>query len=141
MMERFEFSLDAQFKSVEMVRKRIRTVLLERLSRAALPCINDFCQVVSELVNNAVEHGTCKIIEGELAIGDNNISFTLVTHGVRFDPTATDATMPELDQNNELPEGGYGLAIIRQLSDAFTYKYLDGRNITTVSKLIIGKDA
>lgn len=136
-MERFTFSLESHFKSVEMVRKRIRAVLLARFGSAANPCIDDFCQVVSELVNNGVEHGGCSIIAGELVIDDQNASFTLATEGFRFDPTTRVATMPELDQHDELPEGGYGLAIIRELSDTFTYKYLEGKNMTTVSKHII----
>jgi anti-sigma regulatory factor (Ser/Thr protein kinase) len=139
-MERLSFCLESQFKSVEMVRKRIRGVLLARFGNAAQSCINDFCQVVSELVNNGVEHGGCSRIEGELTIGAEDAAFTLVTTGVRFDPTSVSATMPDFDQHDELPEGGYGLAIIRQLSDTFTYKYLDGRNMTTVSKILIRKD-
>lgn len=135
-MERFTFSLAAEFNSVEMVRKRIRGVLLASFGNRASASIDDFCQIVSELVNNGVEHGGCTTIEGELLIDRQEASFTLATRGVSFDPTAVGATMPDFDQQDELPEGGYGLAIIRQLADRFTYRYLDGMNMTTVAKAI-----
>lgn len=135
-MERFSFSLAAEFNSVEMVRKRIRGVLLARFGAAAHAPIDDFCLIVTELVNNGVEHGGCCTIDGELLVDDQEASFMLATKGVRFDPTAVEATMPEFDRQGELPEGGYGLAIIRQLADRFTYRYQDGTNMTTIAKTI-----
>jgi len=44
--------------------------------------------------------------------------------------------MPDFDDHNDLPEGGYGLAIIHRLADEFIYRYADGKNMTTVAKLI-----
>lgn len=139
-MERIKFSIAAQFEHVEQLRKEIRALLTARFGEETLQYIDEFCQVVSELVNNSVEHGACNIMEGELAFGECDASFTLTTDGVRFDPTTVDADMPDFDLHDELPEGGYGLAIINKLSDTFTYKYLHGRNMTTVGKQFVTKD-
>lgn len=136
-VEQFKFPLEVQFSSAETLREKIKAILLARFSGLALPCIDDFCQVVSELVNNGVEHGQCSLMEGEFIVDAHAVSFTLITDGIRFDSTITEAAMPDFGQDGELPTGGYGLAIIRQLSDAFTYDYTDGKNMTTVMKHII----
>jgi anti-sigma regulatory factor (Ser/Thr protein kinase) len=57
-----------------------------------------------------------------------------------FDPTRGEVAMPDFDRNGELPVGGYGLAIIRQLADTVSYTYRDGRNVTAVNKHCIHED-
>ena len=133
-MDKFIFSLDVHASSTERLRKKIKGLLLARFGAAALPAVDDFCLVVSELVNNCVEHGACSFLEAELAVSARDAVFTLVTDGIMFDPTCGEVSMPEFDQNGELPVGGYGLAIIRQLADTVSYTYRDGKNMTSVSK-------
>lgn len=129
------FSIKPEFSSAEIVRKGVKSALNDWLGSVRDPRIDDFCQVVSELVNNAVEHGRCTSIEGELRTEKDKALFTLVTDGVAFDPTVKQARMPDFDEKDDLPEGGYGLAIISQLSDEFTYSCLEGKNKTVVAKL------
>jgi len=129
------FSIKPEFSSAEIVRKGVKAALNEWLGLVRDSRIDDFCQVVSELVNNAVEHGRCTSIEGEFRTEDDKALFTLTTDGVAFDPTAGKASMPDLDEKDDLPEGGYGLAIISQLADEFAYSYQEDRNVTVVAKL------
>lgn len=129
------FSIKPEFSSAEIVRKGVKSALNDWLGSVMDSRIDDFCQVVSELVNNAVEHGRCSSIEGEFRTEDDKALFTLKTDGVVFDPTAGKARMPDFDEKGDLPEGGYGLAIIHQLADEFAYSCLDGKNVTVVAKL------
>lgn len=136
MSERVLFSIKPEFSSAEIVRKGVKSALDDWLAAVHDSRINDFCQVVSELVNNAIEHGGCSRIEAEFMIEDEKAVFTLRTDGVQFDPTSIKAKMPDLDEKSELPDGGYGLAIITQLADEFTYRNDGGRNVTVVSKYL-----
>lgn len=140
MTERLLFSIKPEFSSAEIIRRGVKSALDDWLSAVHDSRASDFCQVVSELVNNAIEHGKCSSIEAEFIIEDEKAVFTLRSDGVQFDPTSIKAKMPDLDDKNELPDGGYGLAIIAQLADEFTYWNDGGRNVTVVSKYF-GKPA
>jgi len=129
------FSIKPEFRSAEIVRNGVKAALNDWLGMASDSRIDDFCQVITELVNNAVEHGRCTFLSGELRTEDEKALFSLITDGVAFDPTAGKAEMPDFDENNNLPEGGYGLAIINQLSDGCDYRHHDGKNEMIVSKL------
>lgn len=128
------FSIKPELIGAELIRRGVKATLNEWLDTATDSRIDDFCQVISELVNNAIEHGRCSSLEGELRTEDDKAFFTLTSDGVAFDPTAVKAEMPDFDEKNDLPEGGYGLAIINQLSDECAYRYHDGKNIMIVSK-------
>jgi anti-sigma regulatory factor (Ser/Thr protein kinase) len=135
MTGKWVFSIKPEFRSAEIVRRGVKAALNEWLGKASDSRIDDFCQVITELVNNAIEHGRCTFLAGELTTEGDKALFSLITDGVSFDPTAEKAEMPVFDENNNLPEGGYGLAIINQLSDDCDYRYHDGKNETIVSKL------
>lgn len=128
------FIIKPQFKSVDAARKIIKGVLGDWLGSVDDEKSDEFCQIISELANNAVEHGMCECIDAELRLEDEWAFFTLTTDGVPFDSTVPTAGMPVPDETNELPEGGYGLAIIRHLADIFTYRNVNGKNVTIVGK-------
>jgi anti-sigma regulatory factor (Ser/Thr protein kinase) len=132
---RFTFRFEPDFTSSEKFRKELLHALhtVQGFSCEAT-VTDDLCQIVSELVNNAIEHGKSSYLLGELAVGKNRVAFTLTTDGIPFDPTGVNAVMPDFDEHCDLPEGGYGLAIIRRLADEFIYTYADGKNMTTVAK-------
>lgn len=133
------FSLEPSFSSVDTVRRGVDAALNEWFcNRGSASKTADFCQVIGELVNNAVEHGSCTVIEAKLCLDWKRALFVLVTDGICFDTASTPAAMPEIDLDGELPEGGFGLAIIRKLSDSLRYEYKDGKNITEVVKVFRG---
>lgn len=137
MTDKLIFSIKPESSSAEIVRKRVKDALSGWIGLDQDSSVDDFCQIVSELVNNAVEHGHCTSMEGEFRTENDKASFTLITDGVAFDPTARKAKMPEFDEKDDLPEGGYGLAIIDQLSDEFSYSRVNGKNVTVVAKLFV----
>lgn len=131
----FNFKFEPDFTSSEKIRKELlRALHTVQGSSCETAAADDLCQIVSELVNNAVEHGKSSYLLGELTVGKDRVAFTLTTDGIPFDPTGVNAVMPDFDDHDDLPEGGYGLAIIRRLADEFIYRYADGKNMTTVAK-------
>ena len=139
MINRLEFLMEHEFSSVETVRKKVRAALLESFPGAsAEKAADDFCQAVSELLNNAVKHGGGSEIRAELLLERDRATFRLVTDGIQFDPFSGNAVMPEVDKDGHLPSGGFGLAIIRVLADNMNYEYRNGKNITEISKVFQG---
>ncbi|HBG07163.1 MAG: hypothetical protein A2075_08230 [Geobacteraceae bacterium GWC2_58_44] len=124
----------ADFRSVDQARG---TLLV--LCRGAFPlqqeAVSDFCMAANEAMNNAVEHSGCSLLEVELHADDQSMTFRMSSDGERFDPTGS-AAMPEPDELGELPEGGYGLALIQEFVDGMAYQYRDGKNVVTLVKNI-----
>lgn len=131
----FSLKLEPIFSSSEKIRKELLKAVHKVHSTSRMPAAEDLCQIVSELVNNAVEHGQSSFLQADFTIDNDKATFTLTTDGIPFDPTMTKAKMPDFDEHNDLPEGGYGLAIIHKLADSFFYSFKEGNNVTTVVKL------
>lgn len=133
------FSLEPVYSSVDTVRRAVDRAVQEWFEGdGAASTAADLCQVIGELVNNAVEHGECSVMEATLYLDERRACFTLVTDGKQFDTAAGTAAMPDFGVDGELPEGGFGRAIIRKLSDSLRYEYRDGKNVTEVSKIFKG---
>lgn len=131
--QKLNITLDSDYKSVDMVRAAIEGILL-KLSRdhRSESLAEDFCMAATEAMNNAVEHSGSQAIKIELSVNKNEIILKMMTGGKRFDPTAK-AEMPVFDKD-ELPEGGFGLAMIHKLVDSMHYEYLNGMNVFTITK-------
>jgi len=131
------FSVPPEFSSVDSLRRAVGSALQGWFGTTAINTATtaDFCQIIGELVNNAIEHGNCRVIEATLQLHKEKALFTLVTDGSYFDTATSEAIMPEVDAAGDLPDGGFGLAIIRKLVDSLRYEYRDGKNVTEVSKI------
>jgi len=130
------FFLEAEFSKVDSLRRTVDSALQEWFGSTMIDsAAADFCQIIGELVNNAIEHGSCSVIEAKLYLDKEKALFTLVTDGTYFDSTASEAVMPEAGADGELPDGGFGLAIISKLADSIRYEYRGGKNITEVGKI------
>ena len=127
-------SFEPTFGNVDMVRAAVRGVCTEFFQMAdSAASIMDFCLIVTELVNNAVEHSNAQVIDVELVLSDHEAVFRLISEGAGFDPTPTVA-MPSLEEGKDLPEGGYGLALIQALSDGMEYECQENKNTVTLRK-------
>jgi serine/threonine-protein kinase RsbW len=89
---------------------------------------------VTEAVSNAIRHSygedERQRIELSLAIDAERIEFTILDRGTPFDP----ADVPPADPD-ELREGGYGLALLEQLTDGYTrHSRDDGATVVTLVK-------
>jgi len=131
---RLTISFAANFKNVDMVRAAVKGVCSEFFQ---LECnatsVMDFCLIVTELMNNAVEHSGSTLLDAEIQLKDQEAIFRLISDGKGFDPTQK-AVMPDVEQD-DLPEGGYGLALIQSLADGMEYERQEKRNMVTLRKI------
>lgn len=129
-------TLGRDFKEIDSARAGIR-VYCGSMFPGPEHCaaIDDFCLAVTEAMNNAVEHSGAPAIEVAVVATAEEIVFTMVTPGDKFDPTVK-RSMPDLDGAADLPEGGFGLAIMQALTDSVAYEYRDGNNRLTLKKTI-----
>lgn len=131
---RMLISFEPTFGNIDMVRAAVRGVCADffRLDSGGAS-IMDFCLIVTELMNNAVEHSAAGVLDAEILLSDHEAVFRLISEGTGFDPTQT-AEMPCLQQDGDLPEGGYGLALIQALADGMEYERRENRNMVTLRK-------
>ncbi|WP_138936161.1 ATP-binding protein [Roseovarius arcticus] len=91
--------------------------------------------VLAEAFNNIAEHAYANS-----GVGNINVAITLDDGSALIEVTDTGAPLPGLSApagkpprldgpSRDLPEGGYGWFLIRQLTAALTYDRHDGRNI------------
>ena len=132
-----KMTFHADFASVDQARSALLGVCREVFPLES-EAVSDLCMAANEAMNNAVEHSGSSQVEIELQIDDYCMIFRISTCGERFDPTAGHAVMPECDDQGELPDGGYGLALIHVLIDGMSYEYLDGKNILTLVRKVKG---
>lgn len=130
---RLRILLEPTFDNVDMLRAAIRGICSDffRLDCSAAS-IMDFCLIITELTNNAVEHSETALLHAEILLSDHEAVFRLISAGDGFDPTRP-AAMPDVEQD-ELPEGGYGLALIQALADGMEYERRESRNMVTLRK-------
>lgn len=136
---RMFISFEPTFGNIDMVRAAVRGVCSDffQLDDGGA-CIMDFCLIVTELMNNAVEHSAASVLDAEIILSANEAVFRLISEGPGFDPTQT-AEMPCLEEDGDLPEGGYGLALIQALADGMEYEYRENRNMVTLRKMFPAK--
>ena len=128
------------FKNVDAARIAVHNACRERYRHpAAEPLIGDMLIAVTEAMNNAVEHSGARELEIEMVAGHQSLIFRMITAGAQFDPTAGVA-FPDLDAAEELPEGGFGRALIAEMVDSVKHEYSEGRNILTLEKNMITKE-
>lgn len=130
---RLRISFEPTFDNVDMLRAAVRGICSDffRLDCSAAS-VMDFCLIITELTNNAVEHSETAVLHAEILLFDQEAIFRLISAGDGFDPTQP-TEMPDVEQD-ELPEGGYGLALIQALADGMEYERREEKNMVTLRK-------
>ncbi len=124
------------FENVDSARIAIHNACREQYLRpGSESLIGELLLAVTEAMNNAVEHSGTEEVEIEVIAGSQSVVFRMITAGERFDPTAGVA-FPDLDAAEDLPEGGFGRALIAEMVDSVKYEYSGGRNILTLKKIL-----
>jgi anti-anti-sigma factor len=124
------------FEEVDVARKISEEICREYYSGAeAEEPLGDFLLAITEAMNNVVEHGRASQIEVELTALPDRLIFLVRSDGKPFDPTQ-DVSMPEMGESDDLPEGGFGRALILELLDEVRYELKDGKNVLRLSKKI-----
>lgn len=124
-------AFEPAFENVNTARAAIGGVCAD-VFKADVAGVRDFCLAATEAMNNAVEHSKTDLIRLELSANGQDAVLKMITRGKRFDPTLN-RPLPQPGEK-DLPEGGFGLSVIRRLSDGMHYEYRGGKNILTIRK-------
>ncbi len=97
---------------------------------------------VEELVTNVIKYGYEDEHQHEIllttTIRDGNIQLVVEDDGHEFDPTRHET--PDLNRSiDEIPTGGLGLHLVRQLADRMSYERVGNRNRVMVELRLRGK--
>lgn len=130
---RLHILFEPTFANVDMVRAAVSGICSDffQLGRNSASVL-DFCLIVTELMNNVIEHSASGVLDAEILLSEHEAVFRLISGGEGFDPTQT-AIMPDVEKD-EIPEGGYGLALIQTLADGMEYERLKNRDMVTLRK-------
>jgi anti-sigma regulatory factor (Ser/Thr protein kinase) len=94
---------------------------------------------VQEALTNIIKHGyggePAPIYLGLRQDGEQFV-IELQDEAEAFDPTQVGAG-PDTEDASMLPEGGYGIQIIRAVMDGVEYRREGGRNYLTLSKVLV----
>lgn len=102
--------------------------------------VNRLELAVVEAVNNSIEHAygyaPGHTVEVELTMNDDNIIVTIHDTGNSMPVSAVNTivggdepVMPSVEASDpDLPEGGWGLLLIKSLTDDVSYSTVEGRN-------------
>ncbi|MHB8880570.1 MAG: ATP-binding protein [Thermodesulfovibrionales bacterium] len=132
----FRMKIEPTFENVSVARLAVQDICRKQYAwPGAESLIDELLMAATEAMNNAVEHSGAKEVEIELIAGARRLVMRVKTEGKRFHPPS-EVAFPDLDAPGGLPEGGFGLAIIREMVDAVHYDYHDGKNIVTLEKNI-----
>jgi anti-sigma regulatory factor (Ser/Thr protein kinase) len=128
--------IEPEFAKVDFVRAKFLGICRQAFPGPESESLcTDFILAMTEAMNNAVEHSGATKILVELSVSDNDLSFRMTTDGVRFDPTA-ETTLHNTDFPEGMPEGGFGLTIMKKMADHREYTYHDGKNILFLKKKV-----
>jgi PAS domain S-box-containing protein len=118
---------------------RCLQALAEICQRFELPpnIQQDFSVVLDDLLNNVISYAFSDakehIIDVVLSTDGQRFIVSVADDGVEFDPfTRKDPDILSGIEDREI--GGLGIHLIRNLMDDYSYRRLDGRNVTTLMK-------
>ena len=125
-----------QFPATELAARDGITTVLSRLENEGLASehLGSVEIVLSEVVNNVVEHAYAGVSDGEVhvsfALSQNALNLTICDKGAAFPNNRLPVgKLPDLDVAlDDLPEGGFGWNLIRRLTSELTYKRHEGCN-------------
>ena len=90
-------------------------------------------EAVVNVMNYAYPKGTKGDVCIEAKAENGELQFVIVDSGTPFDPTAKEDVDTTLSAE-ERPIGGLGIFLVRQIMDAVSYEYKDGKNMLTLRK-------
>jgi len=126
-----------QYADIERLARAVAAFgLAHRLSE---DMVGDIRLALEEAVTNIIMHGYTDTEDHEIEIrfsfSADRVSFTIIDDGQPFDPLQ--APSPDLKHDfDDMPVGGLGVHLYRQLMDNVSYQRVDHRNILVLAKRI-----
>lgn len=139
--ERMQFSISSSFENVADLAEKVSEVCGTH-ARQQAGSIDMLRLCLAEALNNIVEHAYAgaagKPIFADVAFSDHGYEVLLIDEGKPM----PGGSVPngefdfEIDDIENLPEGGFGWMLIRNEMDNVAYERRDGCNVLRLEKLI-----
>lgn len=106
---------------------------------------DDITLAASEALNNIVRHGYAEAADGRIDLeihhADARLTLVITDTAPRSLPEAVEAdshAFPQVEDmsRDELPESGFGLALMYACADRITFEHPAGRNVTLLEFLL-----
>lgn len=99
-------------------------------------------QALAETVNNCIEHAYSGSEDHQIAVNytlsGDRLCIEIIDQGKQFDPERLNNLDADFDYDpldiNNLPEGGFGLKVIKSCMDEVNYRREDGKNHWSLTK-------
>lgn len=93
--------------------------------------------IIDELLNNYVSYETHEkhIVEFEAQIDKNELIITFRSNGEEYNPLSREKKFIK-EFSQDMPIGGLGVSIVRDLADKYAYKRKDGFNVLIIKKTL-----
>lgn len=139
--DRMQFSISSSFENVADLAERVSDLCGTRTGQQA-DAVDMLRLCLAEALNNIVEHAYSgaegKPIFADVAFNDGGYEVILIDEGVPMPGGAPPLGENEfeLDDIENLPEGGFGWLLIRNEMDNVHYERRDGCNVLKLEKHI-----
>ena len=139
-MNRVSLTIDSRPENVPLACACVKELVTEFFPIDKLLEIE---QALAETVNNCIEHAYSGSEDQQItinyAISNDRLLIEIIDQGKQFDPERlknlnTDFDYDPLDIDS-LPEGGFGLKVIKSCMDEVNYQREDGKNHWSLTKL------
>jgi anti-sigma regulatory factor (Ser/Thr protein kinase) len=126
---RIRFAIEAALKELAPASARIRSFFIAHgVDKTAIFAIET---VIEELATNAIKYAFHPSTEGRITLEasatTSRAELIIEDNGNPFNPT--EAPDPEVNRSLEdMPIGGLGIHLVRELTDGFDYKRINNRN-------------
>lgn len=139
-MKKIKLIIDSDLENVFLIGMTISSLCnISPLSDAESYKV-ELCAV--EAINNSIIHAyhnkKGQDVEVIFILGSDSLQIDVYDTGDAMDPAKIEVdnrSVFEIDPNDvEIPEGGRGLAIIREMMDRVTYRSIEGKNCLSMVK-------
>lgn len=93
---------------------------------------------VGEACSNVVRHAHAgeprRTFTLDLHVSDTELEFVITDHGERYDFEGRSMPIADLERLEALPEGGYGIPLIKAIMDVAEYRREPDRNVLRLVK-------
>ena len=132
-------TVDSRPENVPLVCASIKEMAAEFFS---VDKLSEIEQAVAETVNNCIEHAYGGSVDRQITINyvlsNSHLLIEITDQGKAFDPTHLKNLDIGFDYDpldiNNLPEGGFGLKVIKSCMDEVDYRREDGKNHWSLTK-------
>jgi serine/threonine-protein kinase RsbW len=129
--------MDAAYPALRQLSREMREFIgREMVGLAGSRPVDELKLALQEAAANLIEHGRIDDPKGAIRVGfawdGSSMVVRMSSRGQPFDPRRAEAALPRAE---DLEEGGYGIYLIRRLTDDLDYRTVGEEHTLTMVKV------